>query len=126
MSVPFDRIIRGDVVTADTILKDGYIAVRGEVISAIGQGDPPPAREMLDYSGKLILPGLVDGHMHTSSAIGWVGIEGSTRSAAAGGVTTCCDMPYDVPHPVTDAGKLADKIGWVERTAHVDMALYGT
>jgi allantoinase len=64
--------------------------------------------------------------MHTASAIGWPGIEGATRSAAAGGVTTCIDMPYDVPHPVTDAEKLADKIGWVERTAHVDMALYGT
>jgi allantoinase len=35
-------------------------------------------------------------------------------------------MPYDVPHPVTDAAILADKIGWAERTAHVDMALYGT
>ena len=35
-------------------------------------------------------------------------------------------MPYDVPHPVTDAGVLAEKIGWVQRTAHVDMALYGT
>ena len=35
-------------------------------------------------------------------------------------------MPYDVPRPVTDAAILADKIGWVERTAHVDMALYGT
>ena len=45
---------------------------------------------------------------------------------AAGGVTTCCDMPYDVPKPVTDAAILADKIGWVDRTAHVDMALYGT
>ena len=41
-------------------------------------------------------------------------------------MTTCCDMPYDVPAPVTDAAILADKIGWVERTAHVDMALYGT
>ena len=35
-------------------------------------------------------------------------------------------MPYDVPHPVTDARLLRDKIGWVERTSHVDMALYGT
>jgi allantoinase len=35
-------------------------------------------------------------------------------------------MPYDVPHPVTDAAILAAKIGWVERTAYVDMALYGT
>jgi allantoinase len=126
VSAPFDRIMTGDVVTSDTILKRGFVAVRGEVIAAIGQGTPPPAAETLDYSGKLILPGLVDGHMHTSSAIGWAGIEGATRSAAAGGVTTCCDMPYDVPYPVTDTGKLAEKIGWVERTAHVDMALYGT
>ena len=126
MSAPFDRVILGDVVTTDTILRRGYIAVRGETIAAIGQGEPPPAAETVDHSGRLILPGLVDGHMHTSSALGWPGIEGATRSAAAGGVTTCCDMPYDVPLPVTDAGKLADKIGWVTRTAHVDMALYGT
>ncbi|HEY6431230.1 MAG TPA: amidohydrolase family protein [Acetobacteraceae bacterium] len=126
MSAPFDLVVVGDVVTVDTILKQGYVAARGETIAAIGQGEPPPAATTLDHTGRLILPGLVDGHMHTSSALGWPGIEGATRSAAAGGVTTCCDMPYDVPHPVTDAGKLADKIGWVQRTAHVDMALYGT
>ncbi len=125
-AVPFDRVFLGDVVTADTILRQGYVAARGETIAAIGQGTPPAAGEMLDFTGKLLFPGLVDGHMHTSSAIGWEGIEGATRSAAAGGVTTCCDMPYDVPHPVTDAARLADKIGWVSRTAHVDMALYGT
>jgi allantoinase len=119
-------VVIGDVVTTETILRNGYVAIRGETIAAIGQGAPPPSVETLDYSGKLILPGLVDGHMHTSSALGWAGIEGASRSAAAGGVTTCVDMPYDVPHSVTDAGKLADKIGWVERTAHVDMALYGT
>jgi len=97
-----------------------------ETIAAIGEGTPPPAGETIDHSGKLILPGLVDGHMHTSSSTGWPGIETATKSAAAGGVTTCVDMPYDVPRPVTDAAILADKIGWVERTAHVDMALYGT
>ncbi len=126
MSAPFDLVVVGDVVTADTILRQGYVAARGETIAAIGHGEPPPSATTLDHTGRLILPGLVDGHMHTSSALGWPGIEGATRSAAAGGVTTCCDMPYDVPHPVTDAGKLADKIGWVQRTAHVDMALYGT
>ena len=126
MSQPFDRVFLGDIVTAADILPRGYVAVRGEMIAAIGQGAPPPAAETIDHSGKLILPGLVDGHMHTSSSIGWRGIEGATRSAAAGGVTTCVDMPYDVPRPVTDAATLADKIGWVERTAHVDVALYGT
>ena len=126
MSVPFDRVIIGEVVTSDAIIPHGYVAVRGETIAAIGEGAPPPATETIDHSGKLIMPGLVDGHMHTSSSTGWPGIETATRSAAAGGVTTCVDMPYDVPRPVTDAAILADKIGWVERTAYVDMALYGT
>lgn len=126
MSEPFDRVFLGDIVTSFEIIRAGYVALRGEMIAAIGQGVPPPASDIADYSGRLILPGLVDGHMHTASAIGWPGIEGATRSAAAGGVTTCVDMPYDVPHAVTDAPILGDKIGWVERTAHVDMALYGT
>jgi allantoinase len=123
---PFDRVFIGDIVTATDILPAGYVATRGEVIAAIGQGLPPPSVETFDYTGRMILPGLVDGHMHTSSSMGWPGIEGATRSAAAGGVTTCVDMPYDVPHAVTDAARLREKIAWVERTAHVDVALYGT
>ncbi len=126
MSTAFDRVFLGDLVTASEIIRDGYVALRGETIAAIGQGTPPPATETIDHRGRMILPGLVDGHMHTSSAIGWPGIEGATRSAAAGGVTTCVDMPYDVPQAVTNADVLAEKIGWVNRTAHVDVALYGT
>ena len=121
-----DALIRGTIVTATEILEDGWIAVDGERIAAVGAGNPPEAATVHDHTGRYVLPGLVDGHMHTSSAIGWAGIEGATRSAAAGGVTTCVDMPYDVPHAVTSAAVLAEKIGWVERTAHVDMALYGT
>lgn len=123
---PFDVVVRGTVVTPGEVLEDGYVAVRGETVAALGHGEPPPAGQVLDYAGHFILPGLVDGHMHTASAIGWPGIEGATRSAAAGGVTTCVDMPYDVPQAVTDADVLRDKAGWVERTAHVDVALYGT
>ena len=126
MPSPFDRVFLGDVVTAGQVLRHGWVALRGETVAALGQGEPPPAHDVADHAGCLILPGLVDGHMHTASSIGWPGIEGATRSAAAGGVTTCVDMPYDVPHAVTTAALLADKIGWVERTAHVDMALYGT
>jgi allantoinase len=122
----FDRTLRGDLVLADRILRDGWVAIRGETIAAIGEGPAPPAADSIDHTGRLILPGLVDGHMHTSSSTGWPGIEGATMSAAAGGVTTCVDMPYDVPRPVTDAAILREKIEWVNRLAHVDVALYGT
>ncbi|CAA9218091.1 MAG: Dihydropyrimidinase [uncultured Craurococcus sp.] len=123
---PFDRVILGDIVLPDAVLPGGYVGIRGETIAAIGQGAPPPAGAVADYRGRLVLPGLVDGHMHTSSSTGWPGIEGASMSAAAGGVTTCVDMPYDVPQPVTDAGVLRAKIGVVEASSHVDMALYGT
>ena len=126
MAESFDLLVLGDIVTPGGVLRGGYVAANGERVAAVGDGPPPPAARTLDYAGCLVLPGLVDGHMHTSSAIGWPGIEGATRAAAAGGVTTCVDMPYDVPRAVTDAGVLAEKIGWVERTAHVDVALYGT
>lgn len=123
---PFDAVIRGDIVLSDRVLRDGYVAIRGETIAAIGEGIAPPAKAVHDHSGNYVLPGLVDGHMHTSSARGWAGIRGATMSAAAGGVTTCVDMPYDVPQPVTNATILAAKIEQVNALAHVDVALYGT
>ncbi|MFZ6761108.1 dihydroorotase [Pseudoroseomonas sp. WGS1072] len=126
MPLPYDRVLRGDLVLPDGILRDGYVAVRGESIAAIGEGELPPARAVEDHSGRFILPGLVDGHMHTGSAIGWPGIEGATMSAAAGGVTTVCDMPYDVPRAVTDAAIFREKVEAVNALSHVDVALYGT
>ena len=126
MTTQFDRVVLGDIVTPSEIIRAGYVAIRGQTIAAIGTGAPPPAAITTDHTGKYIFPGLVDGHMHTSSAHGWPGIEGATRSAAAGGVTTCVDMPYDSPQATTSAAILEEKITWVNRTAHVDMALYGT
>ncbi|KAA2211903.1 dihydroorotase [Teichococcus oryzae] len=126
MQLPYDRVLRGDLVLPEAVLPDGYVAVRGETIAAIGQGELPPAKQVDDFSGRLILPGLVDGHMHTASAIGWPGIEGATATAAAGGVTTVCDMPYDVPRAVTSADIFREKVEVVHQLAHVDVALYGT
>jgi allantoinase len=125
-AAPYDLVVTGDIVLADRVIPGGYVAVRGETIAAIGEGLPPPAARLARPDGKLVMPGLVDGHMHTSSSTGWPGIEGATMSAAAGGVTTVCDMPYDVPQPVTDADIFRDKVAHVQRLSHVDCALYGT
>jgi allantoinase len=125
-ATPFDLVLTGDVVLSDKVVPGGWVAVRGGTIAAIGAGVPPPSKAIADHAGRLIMPGLVDGHMHTSSSTGWPGIEGATMSAAAGGVTTVCDMPYDVPNPVTTAEIFRDKVAHAERLSHVDMALYAT
>jgi allantoinase len=97
-----DKVFRGDVVTSSRIIRDGFVACVGERIAAVGTGTPPPSPEVVDWRGKYIFPGIVDGHMHTSIQ-GWSGIAGATRSAAAGGITTVVDMPYDTPKAVTNA-----------------------
>ena len=103
----------------EAVLADGWVALSGETIAAIGTGEPPEAAAMHDHRGRYVLPGLVDGHMHSSSHTGWEGIAGATRSAAAGGITTVCDMPYDTPRSVMDAETLAAKIAAVRRHAYI-------
>jgi allantoinase len=68
---------------------------------------------------------MVDAHVHCLSD-GGEGITAGTRSAAAGGVTTIIEMPFDGEGPITTAERLADKIGRVRAQALVDVALLGT
>ena len=121
-----DLVIRGDLVLADGVAPEGWVGVRDGVIAAVGRGDAPPARETADHSGKLVFPGIVDGQTHAGSIAGFEGLEDLTRSAAAGGVTTIVDMPFDEPDPVWSRDLLDAKIETAERVAHVDVALYGS
>ena len=79
----------------------------------------------LDFGDALVLPGGVDVHVHTRSAPE-EGIERCTRAAAAGGVTTIVDMPYDATGPIETPEAFAAKVADVEREAHIDVALWAT
>src|SRR4029077_15380571 len=92
-----------------------------ERVAAVGAAEPGAA----DFCQALLLPGAVDVHVHTRSAPE-EGIERCTRAAAAGGVTTIVDMPYDDSGPISTVEAFAAKAGDVEREAHIDVALWAT
>ena len=121
-----DYAIRGEIVTEAGVLHDAYLSVQGEQISGISS-HAPDGLEVLDMSGCFVLPGGVDAHVHSNSSLvnpeGWTRI---TQCAAAGGVTTIIDMPYDSPVPTTTAARLLEKGSVLERQGVVDVALYGT
>ena len=96
-----DLVIRGDIVTPERVIADGYIAVIGEVIEAIGEGAPPAAFEIQDCRGCWIIPGVVDGQTHAASQLNQEGLGRASRAAAAGGVTVMVDMPYDDPKAIS-------------------------
>lgn len=107
------------VVNANLAVQDGKIAaISAETLDAV---------EVVDCAGLLIFPGGIDGHVHVSSSEvhpeGWKRL---SQCAAAGGVTTVVDMPYDAPQPTVNATHLKRKIGELQAESVIDAALYGT
>lgn len=99
---------------AKTLLKNGTIVTAshsfiGELliedgsIAAIGPTVPSGAETVIDCTDKLIMPGMVDTHVHfREPGLTHKGdIDSETRAAVAGGVTTICDMPNTVPQTVS-------------------------
>ena len=122
----FDLVLKGIVVLADRIVEGGHVAVAGGKVVHVGQGAMPAAKERHDLSGALILPGAIDAQVHSLSQKDQEDFLWSTRSAAAGGVTTIVDMPYDEGNLVCSADAVKIKIDHASPQARVDFALYGT
>ncbi len=126
MSMNCDLVLRGTVVLTDHVLENGYVAVTDGKVVKVGQGAAPEAAESEDYGDAYILPGAIDAQVHSRSQKGQEGFEWSTRSAAAGGVTTIVDMPYDDGDLICSADRVLAKVDEGHEKCRVDFALYGT
>jgi allantoinase len=122
----FDLVLKGTLVLADRIVPSGFVAVRDGVVAMLGQGDMPAARIRHDLGEALIMPGAIDAQVHSLSQKNQEDFIWSTRAAAAGGVTTIVDMPYDEGNLVCSADAVKGKIAHAEQQARIDFALYGT
>lgn len=82
---------------------------------------------MVDARGLVVLPGAVDAHVHCNEPgrTEWEGFAAATRGAAAGGTTTLVDMPLNSIPPTLDGSAVAAKRQALERSAVVDIALWG-
>lgn len=122
----FDLVLLGQIVGTDTVRNNGYIAIRDGKIERIGEGQAPSARETHDFGDAFILPGAIDAQVHSRSQTGQEDFIWSTRSAAAGGVTTIVDMPYDDGNLICNAERFTQKVIEAGEQARVDYALYAT
>ena len=85
------------------------------------------ARTVLVPDDAVLLPGLVDSHVHVNEPgrTEWEGFRSATRAAAAGGVTTIVDMPLNSLPPTTTAGALAIKRASAAPSAYIDIGFWG-
>src|SRR5580658_1839970 len=127
MTQQADLVIHGGIIVNEHAEVSASMAITGGRIAAIGAPElMPPARETLDASGRHLLPGVIDPHVHFRDP----GLEHKedwgtgTASAACGGVTTVFDMPNTEP-PTMTRDALALKQARASEKAVVDYGIYG-
>ncbi len=122
-----DFVIKnGKIATPHGIFEAGVAIDNGKILLIAKNAHLPHATHVLDARGKILLPGVIDGHVHCEDP-GFPrreDFETATRAAAGGGVTTVIDHPLTIPVPAT-VKLLTQKRTLLEPKALVDFGLHG-
>jgi len=121
-------LVRSDRVILPDGMRPATVHVLDGRINAIGPREEHIAGvDVLDAGELVVMPGLVDTHVHINDPgrAEWEGFEHATRAAAAGGVTTLVDMPLNSIPPTTSIEGLEAKRRAGETRCHVDVAFWG-
>lgn len=122
------RVVTPEGLRPARIVVDGGRIVGVDPIPPPDEPSPVPERgpRVEDVGDRLVLPGLVDTHVHVNEPgrTEWEGFATATRAAALGGVTTLVDMPLN-SEPTTTTAAVARKRAAAEAAARVDVAAWG-
>src|ERR1041385_4725400 len=124
---PVDLVIRGRRVVTEHGIGPASVHITRNFISSISiYEDVPEGAELIEAFDSIVMPGLVDTHVHVNEPgrTNWEGFETATRAAAAGGVTTIVDMPLNSIPATTTLDGLKTKLAAAEGKLHVDTAFW--
>jgi len=127
--VAADLLIRARRAVVDGAEQAACVVVAdGRIVAVTAYDDPPAAARTLDLDDdEVLLPGLVDTHVHVNEPgrTEWEGFDTATRAAAAGGVTTIIDMPLNSVPATTTVAALDEKRTVARGQCFVDVGFWG-
>jgi allantoinase len=122
-----DLLIRGGRVVIEESEMCIDLAVNDGKIVALGHLDAHlSAINVIEAKGFVVLPGLVDPHVHfrEPGPNEEEDFETGTKAAAAGGITTVLEQPVDTP-PTTTKARFLEKLAIIREKSFVDYGLWG-
>jgi dihydroorotase len=125
LSAGFDLLLRGGRIVEGGGLVARTVAVQsGRIKAILAPNASASASKVIDVEGCIVLPGLVDAHVHfrDPGLTHKEDFESGSRAAAVGGVTTVMVMPTDQPFTQTPE-QFAEKRALAEGRSYVDFAL---
>jgi allantoinase len=120
--------IRSRRVVTPHGVRPATVHVRNGVIEAVaGYEDVPSGKHVYDAGDSVVMPGLVDTHVHINEPgrTNWEGFETATRAAVAGGVTTLIDMPLNSIPATTTVRALETKRAAARKKCWVNVGFWG-
>ena len=120
--------LRSTRVVAPDGVRPAVIEVRdGHIVALHAHDAAPVGLPLHEAHDAVIMPGLVDTHVHVNEPgrTAWEGFESATRAAAAGGVTTLVDMPLNSIPATTSRDGLASKRAAASTQCSVDVGFLG-
>ncbi|KAK0178949.1 hypothetical protein PV327_007786 [Microctonus hyperodae] len=123
-------VLENEILPAIVIVANGKIVdvVRGRIDEKITDVKRKYSGIILeDFGSSVLMPGLVDSHVHVNEPgrTHWEGFYTATKAAAAGGVTTIVDMPLNSIPPTTSVENLEEKMSVANENIYVDVAFWG-
>lgn len=116
--------IKGRRVLIDGELRPATLTIADGMIANI---DDDVMSDAIDLGDAVLMPGLVDTHVHINEPgrTEWEGFETATQAAAAGGITTVVDMPLNCSPVTTNVKALQVKLHHAKPKMWVDVAFWG-
>src|SRR3954468_4714225 len=122
-----DMVVRGGTVVNQDGRREADVRVEDGSISEIAEGVSGRGAEEIDARGLLVLPGVVDVHVHFNEPgrTEWEGGATGSRALAAGGGTMFLDMPLNSTPCTLNAAEVARKRSALEASSLTDFGLWG-
>jgi allantoinase len=115
------------VLTPEGLRPATLLVEQERIVALRDRADVLAGAQLHDYGDLVLLPGLVDTHVHINDPgrAEWEGFSTATRAAAAGGVTTLVDMPLNCVPETIDVEALRAKRAAAQGNVWVDWAAWG-